>query len=131
MWSLLQPLAGKGALVGGGSRGIGRAVAAELARLARAAWIRRVETIAVPGVAPARKGPSGYLTAKNLVFYALACALAERNGADCVAGGHTRKDGRTYRGARTGFFRTFRRLLAAARPDPLGIPRGTFRHAIC
>lgn len=72
--------------------------------------------------AGAAGNPPGYITAKNLVFYALAAAYAERHGFDDIVGGHTRDDSRVYRDARRPFFDLFGRLLAAGRPRPAARP---------
>lgn len=83
-----------------------------LARVARAAGVRRVETAMLPLVRPMRgagRAP-GYIPAKNLVFYGLALAHAERLGARTVVGGHSRDDGRAYPDATAGFFRGLERL---------------------
>lgn len=83
-----------------------------LARVARAAGVRRVESVPLPLMRPLRRAgrAPGYIPAKNLVFYGLALARAERLGARTVVGGHSADDGRIYPDASAGFFRGLERL---------------------
>lgn len=91
-----------------------------LARLMRAAGVRRISAILLPIVRSLSGNgrASGYIPAKNLVFYGLALSHAERTGALIVIGGHSRDDGRFYPDATAAFFRQLEKLARAGRFRP-------------
>jgi 7-cyano-7-deazaguanine synthase len=92
---------------------------AALRRLARAA---RAEVTVVPAPvepAPPRPGlPAGYIPGRNLVFYAIALAWAEHQGAAAVVGGHTREDGLRFPDARAAWFERLRHVARTGHRAP-------------
>lgn len=68
-----------------------------------------------PAGAPGRRtSHEGVIPHRNLVYWAIAANRASAIGADCVAAGHTREDGRTYTDASPAFFRALEPLLGTS-----------------
>jgi 7-cyano-7-deazaguanine synthase len=86
----------------GRPRGEARACAAIL----RWAGVEEVP-VAVPFLRPRA---SGYAPARNLVFHAVALAIAEDRGAAAVVAGHNASDARAFDDARPDYFRRVERL---------------------
>jgi len=63
--------------------------------------------VAVPFLRPRA---SGYAPARNLVFHAIALAIAEDRGAVAVVAGHNRSDAAAFDDARPSYFRRVERL---------------------
>ena len=89
--------------------------------------------VAVPFLRPR---PSGYAPARNLVFHAIARAIAEDRGAAAVVAGHNASDAAWFPDARPDYFRRIERLgkgirivlpfarLSDARVIAMGMKRG-------
>ncbi len=69
----------------------------------------RTEQVTVP-VPFLRPRPSGYAPARNLVFHAIALAIAEDRGAVAVVAGHNASDAEAFPDARSAYFRRVERL---------------------
>jgi len=69
----------------------------------------RVEHLEVP-VPFLRPRASGYAPARNLVFHAIALAVAEDRGAAAVVAGHNKSDAAWFKDARPEYFRKVERL---------------------
>lgn len=88
--------------VAGRPRGEIRACSA----LVRRAGVEHV-SVAVPFLRPRA---SGYAPARNLVFHAIALAIAEERNAEAVVAGHNRSDAAAFADARPAYFRGVERL---------------------
>lgn len=86
----------------GRPRGEARACAA-IARLYRTPLVRA----RLPWLRPRA---SGYVSARNLVYHAIALSLAEEKGAEAVVAGHNKSDAKAFADARPDFFRRLERL---------------------
>ncbi len=88
--------------IAGRPRGEVRACAA-VVRWAGAEHVR----VALPFLRPR---PSGYVPARNLVYHAIALAIAEDRGAAAVVAGHNASDAEAFEDAAPGYFRRVERL---------------------
>lgn len=75
------------------------------------AIVKRAGVEHVPVAVPfLRPRPSGYAPARNMVFHAIALAIAEERGAVAVVAGHNASDAAVFDDARPAYFRRLERL---------------------
>jgi 7-cyano-7-deazaguanine synthase len=65
---------------------------------------------------PRPPAKEGYLSARNLLFHAIAQSLAESSGAKFVVAGHLERDGLSFPDAKHDYFRAIEALAAKGRP---------------
>lgn len=93
-------------------------------RLLQRACVRHTREISLPFLrslrrwpgADGKRPPAGYVPARNLVMYAAAFSLAEREGVRWIVGGHNRSDAAVFPDATRDFFQGLSRLVEQGRP---------------
>ncbi len=94
-------------------RGEQRAAAKILKELKPAYRLR----ITVPFLRTAKKGPTGYLPTRNLLYHTIAQSFAEAIDADLVVAGHIREDAEGFPDAEPKYFAELEELAARGRPS--------------